>query len=108
LLFPSAESRGVILPAGIRIDRVLLLSILSWVAAGLAVGLLIGLIRQGEDLLENAILAVVGAIIGGWAYSALTEATVTQFSVAGTAAALAVSVVFLAAARVVTRGRSMI
>jgi uncharacterized membrane protein YeaQ/YmgE (transglycosylase-associated protein family) len=84
------------------------MSILSWVLIGVAVGLLAGLIREGDGLLEDAIVAVVGAIIGGWLHAVLSGASVTQFSGTGTATALVASVAFLVAARALTRGRSAI
>ena len=44
------------------------MSILSWIMVGLAAGLLASLIWQGYGLLEDVIVGVVGAIIGGWLF----------------------------------------
>jgi uncharacterized membrane protein YeaQ/YmgE (transglycosylase-associated protein family) len=103
---PREAKVGKCRPAPDQIGIVM--SILSWVLVGLAVGLLAGLIREGDGPVGDAIVAVVGAIIGGWLYAMLFGASVTHFSATGTITALVASVIFLAGARALTSGRSTI
>lgn len=84
------------------------MTMLSWAVVGLAVGLVSRTVSGGRGLLREIIIAVVGAIIGGWLFVALTGAAVTQLSPASTLVALAGAVLFVALARGLTEGRTAI
>jgi uncharacterized membrane protein YeaQ/YmgE (transglycosylase-associated protein family) len=84
------------------------MSLFSWALVGLTVGLVSGLVTNGCRIVEDTIVATVGAVIGGWLFVTLTGGTVTMFTVVGTLAALASSVLLLLFARGLGRGRSTI
>ncbi len=84
------------------------MSILSWALVGLTVGLVSGLVTNGYRIVEDIIVAIVGSVIGGWLFVALSGAAVTMFNVVDTLAALIASVLFLFLARSLSHGRSTI
>ena len=84
------------------------MTLLSWTLVGLAVGLVSGLVANGYRLLEDVVVAVVGAIVGGWLFLTISGGHVTMLSVADTIAALVASVLFLVLSKGLTRGRSAI
>ncbi len=84
------------------------MNILSWILVGLTVGLISGVVTNGYRIVEDIIVAVVGAVVAGWLFLALTGKAVTMFGLADTLVALAGSVLFLFLARSLTEGRTTI
>ena len=84
------------------------MNILSWILVGLTVGLISGVVTNGYRIVEDIIVAVVGAVVAGWLFLALTGKVVTMFGLADTLVALAGSVLFLFLARSLTEGRTTI
>ena len=75
---------------------------------GVSIGLLAGVVANDRGRLENIILGTVGSIIGGRLLTLATGASSTAPSIPTTAAALLASVLFIALARRLARGRSHI
>lgn len=84
------------------------MTLLSWTLVGLGVGIVSALLANGHRLLEDVVVAVVGAIVGGWLFLAISGGSVTVLSVADTIAALVTSVLLLVLAKGLTRGRTAI
>ncbi|GEM_PF-5871981 len=84
------------------------MSILSWTLAGLVVGSVAGLVVGRYGVLEDVIVATVGAVIGGWLAIALFGASPVDFSITSLVAALVGGVGFIALSRGLTRDRSSI
>lgn len=84
------------------------MSILSWIAVGAAAGALFGLVESRRGIPENVIVGVVGAIVGGWLFAVLGGAETWELGLPGVVAALAGSLLFIALARGVSRGRTAI
>jgi uncharacterized membrane protein YeaQ/YmgE (transglycosylase-associated protein family) len=58
------------------------MGILSWIVLGAIAGWIASMIvnRTGEGLLLDIVLGIVGALVGGWIFSALGTAGVTGFN----------------------------
>ncbi len=84
------------------------MSIVSWALVGLTIGLLSGLMANGNGILEDIIVAIVGSTIAGWLYLTFTGLPVTHLSLLDTIVALVGSVAFLIIARSLTEGRATI
>jgi len=58
------------------------MSILGWVILGIVAGFIGSKIvnKQGEGLIMDLILGVVGAIVGGWLFTFFGQAGVTGFN----------------------------
>jgi uncharacterized membrane protein YeaQ/YmgE (transglycosylase-associated protein family) len=55
------------------------MSILAWIVLGLISGFIASKIvnRQGEGVLLDIVLGVVGALVGGWIFAAIGHSSVT-------------------------------
>ena len=55
------------------------MSILTWIVLGLISGFIASLIvnKAGEGLLMDIVLGIVGAVVGGWIFSAIGHSAVT-------------------------------
>lgn len=82
------------------------MSILSWLAIGTLCGVVTGLLASRHGVLEDIILGIVGAIVGGWVFTTLSGSPVTGFSFAAAVVAAAGSALFLLLARGLTHGRT--
>lgn len=58
------------------------MSIIGWIVLGLIAGFLASKIvnREGEGILLDIVLGIVGAIVGGWLFSFLGGTGVTGFN----------------------------
>lgn len=84
------------------------MSLLTWVVAGLLVGVLVGAVVARQGRIQDAIVGVVGAVIGGWLHSELTGSSITLVNPAGLAVALLGAALFVLLSRTLTRGRTAI
>lgn len=84
------------------------MTLLFWIIIGLAAGTLAGLLQPDYGTVESTIVAIVGAVIGGWIYATLSGSGMTEFSIASAVTSLIAAVAFVGVARMVTRGRSAI
>lgn len=84
------------------------MSILVWVAVGVAAGLLANLVVRRYGLLEDTIVGVTGAVVAGWIFGTLTGAPVTHFGALDVVSSLIGSLLFIAVARGLTGGHPAI
>jgi uncharacterized membrane protein YeaQ/YmgE (transglycosylase-associated protein family) len=58
------------------------MSFLAWIVLGLISGFIASKIvnKQGEGILMDIVLGIVGAVVGGWLFSALGASKVTGFN----------------------------
>ena len=58
------------------------MSIIAWIVLGLIAGFIASKIvnKQGEGLILDIVLGVVGAVVGGWLFTAFGAAGVTGFN----------------------------
>lgn len=85
------------------------MGILSWIVIGLIAGFIASKIvnKRGEGLLLNIALGIVGAIVGGYLFSALGHAGVTGFNLYSMMVAIVGAVVVLLVYRAVTGQRGI-
>ncbi|MGE5618520.1 MAG: GlsB/YeaQ/YmgE family stress response membrane protein [Sphingomonadaceae bacterium] len=81
---------------------------LTWALVGLAVGLSSGILVGGRSVLQATIVGMVGGVIGGWLFVAITGTDVTQPSLANALIALVGAVLFEVLARGITEGRTAV
>ena len=74
------------------------MSILAWIVLGLIAGFIGSKIvnKSGEGLILDIILGIVGAIVGGYLFSAFGAAGVTGLNIYSLFVAVVGSIVFLA------------
>jgi len=58
------------------------MSIIAWIVLGLIAGFIASKIvnKQGEGIILDIVLGVVGAVVGGWLFTAFGAAGVTGFN----------------------------
>ena len=59
------------------------MSIIGWVVLGLIAGFIASKIvnKQGEGIIGDIILGIIGAVVGGWLFSFFGAAPVTGFNI---------------------------
>jgi uncharacterized membrane protein YeaQ/YmgE (transglycosylase-associated protein family) len=74
------------------------MSIIGWVILGLIAGFIASKLvnRQGEGIILDIVLGIVGAIVGGWLFSFFGAAGVTGFNLYSMVVAVIGAVVVLA------------
>jgi len=75
------------------------MSFIAWIVLGLIAGFIASKIinKQGEGLLMDIILGVVGAVVGGWVFRMVGMSGVTGFNIYSLLVAVIGAVVFLVA-----------
>jgi len=73
------------------------MSFIAWIVLGLIAGFIASKIinKQGEGLLMDIILGVVGAVVGGWLFRIVGMSGVTGFNIYSLLVAVIGAVVFL-------------
>jgi len=73
------------------------MSFLAWIILGLIAGFIASKIvnKQGEGVFLDIILGIVGAIVGGWAFTAMGANGVTGFNLYSVFVSVIGSVIFL-------------
>ena len=84
------------------------MSILGWIILGLIAGFIASKLinHTGEGIILDIVLGIVGAVVGGWLFSAMGQAGVTGFNIYSMFVAVVGAVVFLALYHLVFRRRS--
>ena len=74
------------------------MSIIAWIVLGLIAGFIGSKIvnKQGEGVFLDIILGIVGAVVGGWIFSALGMSRVTGLNIYSLVVAIIGAVVVLA------------
>ena len=85
------------------------MSILAWIVLGLISGFIASKIvnKTGEGLLLDIVLGVVGAIVGGWLFTAFGMAGVTGVNLYSMLVAVIGAVVVLVVYHAITRRRAV-
>lgn len=84
------------------------MSILFWALPGLVIALFAGFVVKGYGILEDIIVGVVGAVIGGWLAVLLIGAPLADLHPASVPAATVGAFLFIILSRRITRGRTAI
>ena len=73
------------------------MSILAWIILGLIAGFIASKIvnKQGEGVLLDIVLGIVGAVVGGWIFQMFGHSGVTGFNLTSLIIAVIGAVVFL-------------
>jgi uncharacterized membrane protein YeaQ/YmgE (transglycosylase-associated protein family) len=81
------------------------MSIIGWIVLGLIAGFIGSKIvnRQGQGIILDIVLGVVGAIVGGWLFETIGHAGVTGFNLYSMFVAIIGSVVVLVGYHLVRR-----
>ncbi len=81
------------------------MSIIAWIVLGLVAGFIASKLvnRTGEGFFLDILLGVVGAVIGGWLFSAFGMHGVTGFNVYSIVVAVAGAVVVLLVSHAIRR-----
>jgi uncharacterized membrane protein YeaQ/YmgE (transglycosylase-associated protein family) len=81
------------------------MSIIGWIVLGLIAGFIGSKIvnRQGQGIILDIVLGVVGAIVGGWLFGTIGHAGVTGFNLYSMFVAIIGSVVVLVGYHLVRR-----
>jgi uncharacterized membrane protein YeaQ/YmgE (transglycosylase-associated protein family) len=81
------------------------MSILAWIVLGLIAGFVASKVvnRQGEGMILDMVLGIVGALVGGWIMSALGGYGVTGFNLYSILVGILGAVVLLVVANFVRR-----
>ena len=84
------------------------MSILAWIVLGLIAGFVASKIvnKQGEGLLLDIILGIIGALVGGWLFHAFGAAGVTGLNLYSLLVAVAGAVVVLVVYHALTGKKS--
>lgn len=85
------------------------MSIIGWIVLGLISGFIASKIvnKQGEGCILNTVLGLVGALVGGFIFSALGHQKVTGFNLYSFLVAIIGAVVVLVLYHAITGRRSM-
>ena len=85
------------------------MSILAWIILGLISGFIASKIvnKTGEGLLLDIVLGIVGAIVGGWLFTAFGMAGVTGVNLYSMLVAVIGAVVVLVVYHAITRRRAV-
>jgi uncharacterized membrane protein YeaQ/YmgE (transglycosylase-associated protein family) len=75
----------------------MVMGVVGWIVLGLIVGFLASILmnNRGEGLPFGILLAIVGAVFGGWLFTAVGAAGATGFNVWSLLAAIVGAVIFL-------------
>ena len=86
------------------------MSILAWIILGLIAGFIGSKIvnHRGEGIFLDIILGVVGAVVGGWLFTAFGAAGVTGLNIYSLIVAVIGSVVFLMIYHALRGGRTTV
>jgi uncharacterized membrane protein YeaQ/YmgE (transglycosylase-associated protein family) len=81
------------------------MSVLAWIVLGLIAGFVASKVvnRQGEGMILDMVLGIVGALVGGWIMSALGGYGVTGFNLYSILVGILGAVVLLVVANFVRR-----
>jgi uncharacterized membrane protein YeaQ/YmgE (transglycosylase-associated protein family) len=81
------------------------MSIIGWIILGLVAGFIASKIvnKQGEGIVLDIVLGVIGAIVGGWLFSFFGAAGVTGFNLYSMVVAIIGAVVVLVAYHAIRR-----
>jgi uncharacterized membrane protein YeaQ/YmgE (transglycosylase-associated protein family) len=81
------------------------MSILGWIVLGLIAGFIASKIvnREGEGVVLDIVLGIVGAVIGGWLMATFGEAGITGFNVYSMLVAVIGAVVLLIVVHAIRR-----
>jgi len=73
------------------------MSVIAWIVLGLIAGFIASKIinKQGEGLVMDIVLGVVGALVGGWLFRLVGMSGVTGFNVYSLVVAVIGAIVFL-------------
>lgn len=84
------------------------MSIIGWIVLGLIAGFIASKIvnKQGEGLIIDIVLGIVGAIVGGWLFATLGHEGVNGFNVYSMFVAVVGAIVVLLLYHVVTGRRT--
>lgn len=82
--------------------------IISWIAIGLAVGLIATTLSMGLGRLEDTIVAVVGSVAGGWLFVSLSGMEVLDMTPSAAVAGFAGAALLLALSRAVAHRQETI
>jgi uncharacterized membrane protein YeaQ/YmgE (transglycosylase-associated protein family) len=81
------------------------MSILAWIVLGLIAGFIASKIvnRQGQGLILDMVLGIVGAIVGGWIMTKLGESGISGFNLYSILVAIGGAIVLLVAYHLIRR-----
>ena len=81
----------------------LIMSIIAWIILGLIAGFIASKIvnRQGSGFILDIVLGIVGAVVGGWLFSALGGVGVTGFNLWSIVVAIIGAIVVLVIAHAI-------
>ena len=81
------------------------MSILTWIVMGLIAGFIASKIvnRQGQGLLLDMVVGIVGAFVGGWIMTKLGESDITGFNLYSILVAIFGAIVLLVAYHLIRR-----
>lgn len=84
------------------------MTLISWLAIGLLVGGAWRVVARRYGLLEDAIVGVVGAVVGGWLFVLVTGISVITPTAQGILFSVLGSILAVGLARGITQGRATI
>jgi uncharacterized membrane protein YeaQ/YmgE (transglycosylase-associated protein family) len=86
------------------------MSIIGWIVLGLIAGFIASKIvnKQGEGVLLDIVLGVVGAVVGGFIFSAFGAAPVTGFNIYSLIVAVVGAIVVLVVYHAITGSRTAV
>jgi uncharacterized membrane protein YeaQ/YmgE (transglycosylase-associated protein family) len=84
------------------------MSIIAWIILGLIAGFIASKIvnKSGEGLVLDIVLGIVGAVVGGWLFSAFGMSGVSGVNIYSLLVAVIGAVVVLFVYHAITRGKS--
>ena len=79
------------------------MSIIAWIVLGLIAGFIASKIvnKQGEGFILDIVLGIVGAVVGGWLFSALGGVGITGFNLWSIVVAIIGAIVVLVIAHAI-------
>jgi uncharacterized membrane protein YeaQ/YmgE (transglycosylase-associated protein family) len=82
------------------------MSILTWIILGLVSGFIASKIvnKQGEGILLDIVLGIVGALVGGWIFAAIGHSGVTGMNLYSILVSIIGAVLVLVVYHALTRG----
>lgn len=83
-------------------------NILFWALSGLFIGLLANIIIRRHGILEDVIVGVVGAVIGGWLALTFVQMSMVDLNPYSIIGSLGGAFILLALSRRITRDRKVI
>jgi uncharacterized membrane protein YeaQ/YmgE (transglycosylase-associated protein family) len=86
----------------------MVMGVIGWIVLGLIAGFIASKLvnKRGEGLAFDILLGIVGAVIGGWIFSAAGTSGVTGFNVWSLMVAVVGAVIFLVVWHAIRRSRS--